>query len=189
MAKLKCPQSYMVVPSDDDFDALAQHLLDSGFRSTPWSYAIKDPEKLKADPVKAKVYREGYEGQYQQIDDNSLRKYVGLAPPTDEASAKRFTQVDHLFYPDRELMLQSVISTLLKDKRTLWRNKLSSWAISYLYGQLMMPDDCLDSLEDEEVKGWFDKQIRRYEGGLDRTPAHIVKRRGRTEKPVEDSGM
>ncbi|RXW14098.1 hypothetical protein EST38_g11753 [Candolleomyces aberdarensis] len=131
--------SYMVVPSEEDFDALAQHILDSGFRSAPWSYATNDPKKLKADPVKEKIYREGYEGQYQLIDDNSLRfklldtppdhhvllvlirsKYVGLAPPTNEASAKRFTQVDHLFYPDRELMLQSVISTLLKDKRTLW---------------------------------------------------------------------
>ena len=116
-------------------------------------------------------------------------KYVGLAPPTDEASAKRFTQEDHLFYPDRELMLQSVIGTLLKDKGTLWRGSLECWAISYLYCQLMMPDDCLDSVEDEEVKAWFNKRIRRYEGGLDRTPAHIAKRRGRIEKPVQDSRM
>ncbi|KAJ4232215.1 hypothetical protein NW759_002602 [Fusarium solani] len=49
-----------------------------------------------------------------------------------------------------------------------WVSSLRMWAITHLYGDLMLGDDVLDSCDDEEAKAWFNKRIRRYSGGIDR---------------------
>jgi hypothetical protein len=50
----------------------------------------------------------------------------------------------------------------------MWTASLEGWALSYVYGALMVSDDALDSCDDDEAKDWFNKRIRRFTGGMDR---------------------
>jgi len=41
---------------------------------------------------------------------------------------------------------------------------LSAWAFGYLYGELLLRDDVLDTCEDEMIKECFNKEIKRGSG-------------------------
>ena len=56
---------------------------------------------------------------------------------------------------------------------------LAAWAISYICGMLNVDVDALDACEDEAVKDWYNKSIRRDQGGLNRA---INKRTVRKER-------
>jgi hypothetical protein len=81
---------------------------------------------------------------------------------------QRFSWEDNLCYPDAALLLKSFVKTLLQETPGSWRYLLQAWAITYIYGLLMVEDTILDSCDDESVKSWFNKKIRRGNGGLDR---------------------
>jgi len=125
--------------------------------------------------------------------------YVHLSPPTDSAlsssthtlpaspSTSHFYVNENLYYPDEAVLLESFIKVILEDKDTgylkTWQTLLKAWAISYVYGELDVDDDALEVCEDADVKSWFNKAIKRDQGGLDRT---VTKRKGRIEAPRTD---
>ena len=190
----------MLVPADADFNTAVQKLLDAGFTYAPWSYGSIDPRRLEGNEELQRIHRESIP-EWEELDNNSVRfqfpdankhsakvvllhgTYVGLSPPVDAASAARYHRFDHIYYPDKVLLLESFIKTLLKDPRMgAWRSSLQCWAITYLWGMLMIEDSALDTSDDEQVKEWFNKHIRRWEGGLDRTT--VSKRVGRVWRDI-----
>ncbi|KAI9875801.1 MAG: hypothetical protein M1830_007992, partial [Pleopsidium flavum] len=126
--------------------------------------------------------------------------YVHLTPPIEAAlpssthtfpgslSTSHFYVDNNLYYPDKVQLLESLIKVILEDKDTgylkTWQTLLRAWAISYVYGELNVENDALDVCEDADVKSWFNKAIRRDQGGLDRT---ITKRKGRIARPGTDT--
>ncbi|KAH8881905.1 hypothetical protein GQ53DRAFT_812420 [Thozetella sp. PMI_491] len=94
-----------------------------------------------------------------------------------------------LYYPHLPVLLESLIRARLRlpeNAATFWALMLEVWAITYLWAQTMAPEDVLDGIEDEKVKAWFNKAIKRFEGGIDRVT--ITKRKGRvksTRPPVD----
>lgn len=46
----------------------------------------------------------------------------------------------------------------------IWQAKLESWAIGYLYGELSLRDDVLDTCQDSSVKEFFNLAIKRGSG-------------------------
>lgn len=194
-------KSYMLVPAKADFDIAVQKLLDAGFTPAPWSYGSCDPRRLEGNEELQRIHRKCIP-QWETVDNNSVRfqfpdpdkhstkvvllrsTYVGLSPPMDEASTARYHRFNHLYYPEKILLLENFIKTLLKEPRMgAWRSCLKCWAIPYLYGMLMIEDSALDMSDDEQVKEWFNKNIRRYEGGVDRTT--VSKRVGRVWRDNE----
>lgn len=94
--------------------------------------------------------------------------YVHLSLSSTPPS--RFTPSENLYYPDAELLLESFVKTRIRElDECKWTSELDMWAISYLYGMLMLADNALDSSSDEQAKMWFNQKSRRYEGRLDRT--------------------
>ncbi|KAF2680207.1 hypothetical protein K458DRAFT_434587 [Lentithecium fluviatile CBS 122367] len=178
--------SYMLIPSESDFDLAAQKLVEAGFRPALWSYGILDPHLLPDDEITRRINPMEIPG-YRMLDDNSVRfqfpagfsgpervvllrsTYVCLTPPNDPLSMQRFHCDKNLYYPDKALLLESFIRTLLQDSPGFWRDTLGVWAISYVYGILMVEDTVLDSCDEESVRLWFNEKIRRGKGGLDRT--------------------
>jgi len=82
-----------------------------------------------------------------------------------------------VYYPDKTLLLESFIKTLLKTPMGTWRSSLTTWAICYVYSMLGVEDSALDFCGDEKVIEWFNENIRRSTGGIDRTT--VTKRFGR----------
>ncbi|KAL6787078.1 hypothetical protein J3E68DRAFT_418700 [Trichoderma sp. SZMC 28012] len=106
------------------------------------------------------------------------------------ADDSKFTCVDgFLYYPRLPVLLETIIRARLRvpeEKLSYWATMLEVWAIAYLWAPTMAPYDILDGIEDEEVKAWFNKKTRRFNGGMDRVT--ITKRKGRvasTRPPVD----
>ncbi|KAK0761823.1 hypothetical protein N5P37_004622 [Trichoderma harzianum] len=106
------------------------------------------------------------------------------------ADDSKFTCVDgFLYYPRLPVLLETIIRARLRvpeEKVSYWATMLEVWAIPYLWAQTMAPEDVLDGIEDEEVKAWFNKATKRFEGGIDRVTN--TKRKGRvatTRPPVD----
>jgi hypothetical protein len=190
----------MLVPSDSEYDLAAQKLVEAGFRPAPWTYAITDPQRVRDDEIGRRTLLRGADG-YENLDANSLRfqfpagysgpervvllrsTYVGIRPPSDPESAQRFSCENNLYYPDAALLLESFVKTLLQEAPGSWRYLLQAWAISYIYGILLVEDTVLDSCDDESVKLWFNEKIRRGNGGLER--GTVSKRAGKYRAPTE----
>lgn len=190
----------MLVPAEADFDIAVNKLLDAGFTYAPWSYGSVDPRRLEGNEALQRIHRESIP-EWEKLDNNSIRfqfpdpnkysakvvlldsTYVGLSPPTDAASTAKYHRFNHVYYPEKVLLLESFIKTLLKEPRMgAWQSSLQCWAVSYLYGMLMIEDNALDTSDDEKAKEWFNKHIRRWEGGLDRTT--VTKRVGRVQRAI-----
>jgi hypothetical protein len=90
---------------------------------------------------------------------------------------QRFSCNDNLYYPDAALLLESFVKTLLQETPGIRHYLLHAWAITYIYGLLMIEDTILDSCDDENVKSWFNEQICRGKGSLDRVT--VSKRAGK----------
>ena len=174
----------MLVIEDSDFDAAVESLRRAGFRDAPWSYgSMSDPQFFKEkfmQDLHRRVARE-----HQSLDQNSTRFLFPVESNVKERVAllrcsyahlslssipeSRFTREGNIYYPDKELLVESFVKTLVKvPKPDSWTAKLNFWTISYVYGQLMVSDDVLDSCSDDKAKAWFNEHIRRYSGGIDR---------------------
>ena len=82
---------------------------------------------------------------------------------------ERFTRIENISYPDSALLMESFIRVLVWEPAGgLWKGTLGMWAVAYVYGELMVADDVLDSCDDEAVKSWFNENINRFTGGIDR---------------------
>jgi hypothetical protein len=105
--------------------------------------------------------------------------FVEIAPPVQHEvdPAKFFRKGGNFYYPNKLVLLESMIKTLLKEEQpTTWETLLTAWAVSYICGYLDVDIDALDGCDDENVKAWYNAALRRDQGGLDRT---WTKRRGR----------
>lgn len=87
----------------------------------------------------------------------------------DDLPERSYEREGNILYPNSAVLLQSMVHTLVREPSgSEWRSTLGMWAITYLYGNLMLDNDVLDSCPDEEAKTWFNKEINRYSGGIDR---------------------
>ncbi|KAI9651768.1 MAG: hypothetical protein M1829_002449 [Trizodia sp. TS-e1964] len=76
---------------------------------------------------------------------------IGLSPPSDASSSllQRYSCQNNICFPVKTQLLESFIRTLLKDSHGYWRNSSGTWAISYVYGAMMLHETVLDSCDDE----------------------------------------
>lgn len=186
----------MLIPSDSDFSQAVSKLEQAGFSNIPWSYGTVDPKILETndDPVLHRTYLKR-QRDFAKLDAHSTRfhfppdrgfsvklvllrsDYVELDIPQGSTSAGGFDSQDGIFhYPNKLVLLASVIRTLLKEKPSYWKSLLTAWAISFICGHLDVSLDALDGCPNDDVKDWFNKTIRRGQGGLDKS---ITKRTGR----------
>ena len=72
---------------------------------------------------------------------------------------------DNLYYPNLIVLIQSIIKVCLEERaRTsirAWQLTLESWAIGYLYQELSLREDVLDTCQDTAVKEFFNMKIKR----------------------------
>jgi hypothetical protein len=179
----------MLIPSNDDYSEAMKRLEVVGFRRTPWSYATIDPKILPQDPITQRVHASAIKG-YAMLDAHSVRyvfpdanfdggkvvllqsDYVHLRPPLDDAAAINnglFHTRSDFYWPNKILLLESFIRTLLQDGPSMWELTLTCWAITYVYGTLEVEANALDNCGDENVIAWFNNIIKRGQGGLDKT--------------------
>ena len=201
-------QGFMLVPAEQDFSAAVEKLEGAGFRRIPWSYATVDPDLLGTNPMTVRIHKKRIR-EFERFDQHSVRfhfpptvnmrekvalvqsRYVHLSPPgsaTQISTAPHlptqpFFVIDNLYYPNKVVLLESFIRVILEEEAAgmddYWSGLLSAWAISYICGMLNVGVDALDTCEDEGVRNWYDKNIMRDQGGLNR---EINKRTGRLEK-------
>ena len=191
----------MLVVEDADFEDAVQKLRSAGFRTSTWSYGCREPELYEGRMLQD-LYRR-LTTEYDNLDQHSARflfpteqspsergpsesstEKVALLPSSyahisvKSTLDERFTRDGNMFYPNGALLLESFVRVLVREPlEGLWTSDLTIWAITYLYGDLMLDDNVLDSCDDEAAKAWFNKDIRRFAGGIDRVT--ITKRLGR----------
>ncbi|POR33269.1 Uncharacterized protein TPAR_06512 [Tolypocladium paradoxum] len=191
--RLVC-EHYMLVIEDADFEDAVQQLRSAGFQDWASSYGSLDPDFYKGKGrLMENIYRRIVK-EYGNLDRNSARF---LFPPEQQSTAKvvllpssythicvksapddTLTRDGNIFYPVGGLLLQSFVQTYLREPvMGMWTSCLDMWSISCLYGALTLGDDVLDSCDDEEAKAWFNENIRRLRGGIDRVT--YTKRLGR----------
>ena len=183
----------MLAIEDEDFGAATEALRKAGFRDLPWSYGfVQDPRSIQN--THQRRLHDYIARQHQNLDKNSRQfqfpaesgiaervlllrsSYVHLSLLSTPRSS--FVRDKDIYYPNAVLLLESFIRTIIQEpEQNGWSSTLEMWAITYLYGQLMLGDDVFDLESDGRVKSWFNRQIRRYDGGIDRTT--ITKRTGK----------
>lgn len=132
------------------------------------------------------------EGLYDAKTPQDLKNPPHIEQPHAKGATDdpRFTYVDgFLYYPRLPVLLESLIRARLRipeNEFGMWVSMLEVWAIPYLWGQTMAPEDILDGIKDDKIKAWFNKATKRFEGGIDRVT--ITKRQGRlrSTRPLED---
>ena len=124
--------------------------------------------------------------------------YVHLSPPSPVEIAtaphlrlptQPFFADGNLYYLNKVVLLESFIRVALEEETAgegVYNLSLllAAWAISYICGMLNVDVDALDACEDEAVKDWYNKNIRRDQGGLNRA---INKRTGRKDRVPGDA--
>ncbi|KAL7787241.1 hypothetical protein V8C43DRAFT_307732 [Trichoderma afarasin] len=145
-----------------------------------------DPESLP--PIKSQQNSELLQDITNTPDIEELQSGEELQQNTADDS--KFACVDDfLYYPRLPVLLETIIRARLRvpeEKLSYWATMLEVWAIPYLWAQTMAPYDILDGIDDEEVKAWFNRATRRFNGGMDRVT--VTKRKGRvasTRPPVD----
>ncbi|PHH58464.1 hypothetical protein CDD81_5753 [Ophiocordyceps australis] len=189
--RLVC-DNYMLVIEDSDFDDAVHQLRSAGFQEWAWSYGSLNPSFYKGRLMET-IYRR-IVNEYGNLDQNSARF---VFPPQLQSTAKvvllpsSYTHIrvrlvpgdalprdGNIIYPDGALLLQSFVQTLVRELVAgMWTSSLGMWAISYVYGELMLGDDVLDACDDQEAKVWFNESIQRSSQGIDRIT--YTKRLGR----------
>jgi hypothetical protein len=169
----------MLVIEDTDFDDAVQRLRSASFRDWPWSYGSRCPDFYKG-PVREKIYRRIVH-EYSKLDKNSTRC---LFPAEQQETCKvnllrsSYTHIrvesisdyilirnKNIIYPDGSVLFKSFIQTLVREPISgMWSSNLDMWVITYIYGELMLSDDILDSCDDEKATNRFNENIGR--GGL-----------------------
>ncbi|KAN0070899.1 hypothetical protein V8E54_011064 [Elaphomyces granulatus] len=202
------PNSFMLIPAEKDFAAAVKKLEDAGFHRTPWTYGTTVDPKIITDPTTLRVHKRQSK-KYERFDHHSVRFnfpssfdiketvvllescYANLSPPSDGQisiapylSIPQFSVDGNLYYPNELVLMESFIRVLLVEKaagnmKNDWSLLLSVWIISYICGWLDVGVDALDDCEDDRVRDWYNKNIMRDQGGLNRA---INKRTGRIVK-------
>ncbi|KXJ85678.1 hypothetical protein Micbo1qcDRAFT_141230 [Microdochium bolleyi] len=196
---VKCvTSSYCFVIEDADLQKAVERLHGAGLMDAPWSYgSMVDPGQY-TDKHLQLVHRR-IAANYRTFDAHSVRLdcpvewdeqlKVVLLPPSyvhlslDSVGSDNFSLIgENLYLPDARTLLESMVRVIVTEKQSpSWEQLLAAWAVAYMYGQLNLEDGVLDS-SDEEVQAWFNKRIKRHEGGLDRVSN---KRTGRLLKTVQ----
>ncbi|KAJ4198968.1 hypothetical protein NW767_008554 [Fusarium falciforme] len=185
----------MLVIPDADLELAATQLRAAGFQPCAWSFGSRKPDFYQTVQAQ-QLYRSITRG-YRNLDRVSIRF---LFPPEDQDEITKVVLLPSsyahisasndtpqleggILYPDVTQLLTSFVRTIVREPfRGMWTSNLSAWAISYVYGYSGLGDDALDSCDDEEAKSWFNKEIRRFSGGMDRTT--ITKRLGKGDNGV-----
>ncbi|PNY23788.1 Uncharacterized protein TCAP_06259, partial [Tolypocladium capitatum] len=157
--RLVC-DDYMLVIDDADFDDAGRQLRLEGFQDWAWSYGSVDPS-FYTGRLKGSIYRRIVH-DFSNLDGNSTRFVFPLEQQQPQHSTAKvallrssyahvcvrsalndaLTRHCHILYPDGALLLQSFVQTLLRDPMAgIWTWMLEMWAISYVYGELMLSDD------------------------------------------------
>ncbi|KAL6823445.1 hypothetical protein V8C40DRAFT_266967 [Trichoderma camerunense] len=146
------------------------------------------PEPENLQPIKSQRNSELLQDITNTLDVEELQGGEEFLENTVDDS--KLTCVDgFLYYPRLPVLLETMIRARLRvpeEKVSYWATMLEVWAITYLWAPTMAPYDILDGIEDEEVKVWFNKATKRFEGGIDRVTN--TKRKGRvasTRPPVD----
>ncbi|KAM3426913.1 hypothetical protein MY4824_009754 [Beauveria thailandica] len=185
-------QNFMFVIDDRDVDNAARQLRSAGFQDCTWSCGSRHPTFYKGSLLE-RIYRR-IVNDYSNLDRNSVRF---VFPPGQQSTSKvvllpasyahicvklmpgdTLARDDNIFYPQGAPLLRSFVQTLVREPVAgMWTSCLSMWAVSYVYGELMLADDVLDLCDDEAAKAWFNKHILRSSHGIDRVTC--TKRLGR----------
>ncbi|KAL5087792.1 hypothetical protein Trisim1_007448 [Trichoderma cf. simile WF8] len=146
------------------------------------------PDLESLQPIKSQQSRELLRDVKHIPDIERLQGGVEFLE--NRADDSKFTCVNgFLYYPRLPVLLETIIRARLRvpeEKLSYWATMLEVWAITYLWAPTMAPYDILDGIKDEEVKAWFNKATRRFNGGMDRVT--VTKRKGRvasTRPPVD----
>lgn len=175
----------MLVVSDKDYHTAIQSLESAGFREAPWSFFAREPEFYQGKGPMFRDNERKLAQEYRNLDQNSARflfpadvatrAKVALLPSSyahldlDSLPEGSVERKGSILYPNAAILLQSMVQTLVREpSHSRWHSRLGFWAITHLYGDLLLDDDVLDSCGDEEAKAWFDENIQRHGGGLDR---------------------
>lgn len=98
---------------------------------------------------------------------SSYTSKQGFAIPNTLAQPP-FYICGNLYFPNAVVLLQTIIIVCIQERATIsrgiWQAKLESWAIGYLYGELSLRDDVLDTCQDSSVKKFFNVAIKRGSG-------------------------
>ncbi|KAM3548909.1 hypothetical protein ARSEF4850_009147 [Beauveria asiatica] len=182
----------MLVIDDRDVDNAARQLRSAGFQDWTWSYGSRHPTYYKGSLME-KIYRR-IVNEYSNLDRNSVRF---VFPPGKQSTSKvvllpasyahicvrptpgdALDRDDNIFYPQGVPLLRSFVQTLVREPVAgMWTSCLGMWAVSYVYGELMLADDVFDLCDDEAAKAWFNDSIQRSSHGIDRVT--YTKRLGR----------
>lgn len=146
------------------------------------------PDSENSEPMKSQQNSESLRDVKNAADTEELQGGGKLQQNTADDS--KLTCVNgFLYYPRLPVLLETIVRARLRvpeEKLSYWATMLEVWAITYLWAPTMAPYDILDGIEDEEVKAWFNKATRRFNGGMDRVT--VTKRKGRvasTRPPVD----
>ncbi|KAK7432395.1 hypothetical protein QQZ08_000957 [Neonectria magnoliae] len=194
--RIICDHSIFVVADTDLKDAI-ERLRSAGFRDCRWSYGTRNPARYEG-AIRKRIYRQLIR-DYNNMDQHSARFLFPPGPQlgqVDQDMAKvvllpssyahiqtsdsSLMRDGNLLWPSAALLVRSFVQTLVREPVAgMWTSSLDMWTISYVYGQidLDVPDDVLDSCDDEEAKAWFNRTILRFGGGMDRITC--TKRLGR----------
>ncbi|ETS85586.1 hypothetical protein PFICI_03611 [Pestalotiopsis fici W106-1] len=149
-----------------------------------------NPANIMQPPEEQPHEEQSHEEQLHEEQPHEEQPHAQQPNEKGATDDPRFTCVDgFLYYPTLPVLLESLIRARLRipeDTFGMWRSMLEVWAISYLWGQTMAPEDVLDGIEDDDIKAWFNKETKRFEGGIDRVT--ITKRKGRLTgtRPIVD---
>ncbi|RTE73150.1 hypothetical protein BHE90_012413 [Fusarium euwallaceae] len=181
---------YMLIIQDEHIHDAATQLQAAGFHPCSWSFGSRKPEVYKTDQAQ-RLYRSITRG-YRNLDRVSIRFLFPTVEPDEiakvvllpssyahiSASNNTLQLQANIFCPDARQLLTSFVRTIVREPFDgMWTSNLTVWAISYTYGYSALSEDVLDSCDDDEAKSWFNKEIRRFGGGFDRTT--ITKRLGK----------
>lgn len=175
----------MYIFEEGDMASAIQKLQDAGFQRFTWSFgSVVDPATMAHDPILRGIHQNSAE-VWASLDRNSVRfdfppdsgigtsskiallpsSYIGMALPTSEDDPN-FDIEAGVYFPKAPVLLESIVRLRVKgDATELWALLLETWALTYLYGHLRLPDNVLDFCEDKDVVDWFNQQIRSFTGG------------------------
>jgi len=180
----------MLGVNDDEMALAAKKLSVAGFVRQTWSFSsMVDPATRADDKMYERVHariRPAYANfdsktiRFQYPDEKKYTQCTVLIPASyirlratvpaykidhGESSQPPFYVERNLHYPNIVMLLQSVISVYLEDRERSkmghWHARLEGWAIGYLYGELSLRPDILDTCGDERVKEYFNREINR----------------------------
>jgi hypothetical protein len=95
-------------------------------------------------------------------------KNESTSPPNPSSQPLFYVVNGNLYFPNVVELLRSFITVYLEEREYTnqrhWQASLLCWGIGYLYEELLLREDVLDTCEDEKVKECFNKEIKRGSG-------------------------